>query len=163
MLNGLVVLSGIFCVFFVVYAAPGLAELTDTEIIKEINNSERRTRDHVDKKIEELGKKFENLDKNVAVFNNGITKEVEGVSKRIDDLQGRVNLILNLIIGGIITLCLSLVLSVVGYITKPLWEERLPWRSKAKEGSVNEKAQEETESEDTKEQIPGYELLGGSQ
>ena len=55
------------------------------------------------------------------------------MEKRIDDLQGRINLILNLVIGGIISFSISLVLFVVG-ITKPLWKEKLPWRSKEKVG-----------------------------
>ena len=107
MLNGWAMLFGILCVFFISPAAFGQAELSDSEIIKEINDSERRTRNHVDVKIEDIKKNFESLDKNVAVFNKGITKEMEGMSKRIDDMQGRINLILNLIIGGIITLFLS--------------------------------------------------------
>ena len=155
MLNRRTILSGILCVLFVSSISLSQAELSDAEIIKEINASERRMLNHVDKKVEELGNKFNELDKNVAVANEGVTKGMEGMGNRIDDmgdriddLQGRVNLILNLVIGGIISFSISLVLFVVGYVTKPLWEEKLPWRSKGKVGLREEQVSEKEKSAD---------------
>ena len=155
MLNRRTILLGILCVLFVPSISLSQAELSDAEIIREINASERRMLNHVDKKVEELGNKFNELDKNVAVANEGVTKRMEGMGKRMDDmgdrigdLQGRVNLTLNLVIGGIISFFISLVLFVVGYITKPLWEVKLPWRSKINEDSVDEKLEKEIKGED---------------
>ena len=148
MRNKQAILLGMLCVLFVSFISLGQAELSDAEIIKEINASERRTRDHVDKKVEELGNRFNELDKNVAVANEGVNKEMKGISTRIDDLQGKINLILNLIIGGMIAIFVSLVLSVVGYLTKPLWEKKLPWYSRAEEDSNDANSQEERKDTD---------------
>ena len=67
MLNGRAILIGVLCVLFIPSISLSQTDLSDAEIIKEINASERRTRDHVDMKIEELGNKFNEFDKNVAV------------------------------------------------------------------------------------------------
>ena len=92
-----------------------------------------------------------------------MTKSVEGMGdriddmgKRIDDLQGRINLTLNLVIGGIISFGISLVLFIAGYITKPLWEEKLPWR-----GKTTTDIQDETSEEDKKitDEISGDRLF----
>lgn len=170
MLSRRTILLGILCVLFVPSISLSQAELSDAEIIREINASERRMLNHVDKKVEELGNNFNELDKNVAVANEGVTKEMEGMGKRIDDmgdrigdLQGRINLILNLVIGGIISFFISLVLFVVGYITKPLWEEKLPWRRKEKVGPREEQVSEEIETREkyTDNTEPDYQVAEG--
>ena len=87
------------------------------EIIKEIHASETRIRDHVDKKSSELNTKFSELDKDVAVL-----------KERVDRIENDLQRMLNWIIGGVVTL----IISVVGHFTKPWWEKRVPWRNRDK-------------------------------
>ena len=83
MLNGRGMLLGVMCVLFVVSAAFGQQQQSDTKaedsalsesqaitIIKEIHALEIKMRDHIDDKFTKLDDKFTKLDKKVAVLNN---------------------------------------------------------------------------------------------
>ncbi len=65
MLNRRGTLWVIFGIFFVLSFSSmtlGQTSLSDSEIIKEINASERRTRDHVDAKFQGVNTKFSDID-----------------------------------------------------------------------------------------------------
>ena len=88
MLNERVTLLGILCVLFVASTAlgqsvpsqsdaalgnPTLSESAVVTIIKEIHASETRTRDHVDKKFDDLNTKIGELNINVAVLDKEVS------------------------------------------------------------------------------------------
>lgn len=71
MLNMRGALSGMLGIFFVLSFSSitlGQASLSDSEIINEINASERRTRDHVDAKFEGINTKFSDIDTKLEIL-----------------------------------------------------------------------------------------------
>ena len=159
MLNGrIIVLSGIIHVIFLVSTTLGQIEPSLYEILnavhkvdkdvavlsEKMNGVESRLDQKIDLSIKGVeGRLGERL--------NGTDKEIKGINDSIKDLQGTLTWILR----GIVVILIY----IVGHLTKPLWERRLPWRSK---DSIDEKSQEK--GKDTNKSSgdvpPGYDLAG---
>jgi len=89
MRNRRTILLGILCILFLVTSAlgqkqsdttpptPKLPQPESVTIIKEIHAAELRTREHIDKKIGELGGEISNLKTSVAVLDNEV-RNVKG-------------------------------------------------------------------------------------
>lgn len=120
MLNARYTLWGIFAILFVllILSSETLSNptLSEAEIVREIHAAKTELRDYVDVKFTELNTKisgldtkFATLDKNIAVMN----AKLEATDKQINDLRGT----LNLILGGVV----AIIVSLLGYWTKPWW------------------------------------------
>ena len=140
MRHGWVVLFGILIVFFVTSTTLGQSQSKSESvtIIKEIAEAERRTLEHVDTKFSEVNTKFLEVNTKFSEVNTKIAEvktemavlktelkgineqtkiRLNGMSDKIEDLRGD----LAWIQGGIITILLSLLLSLLGYFTKSWW------------------------------------------
>lgn len=131
MLNVRGALSGMLGIFFVLSFSGitlGQTNLSDSEIIKEINASERRTRDHVDAKFEgidtkfsEINKKFSDIDTKIGNLNTNVavnTTNIANMSKDINELKGTVTWIWR----GILGIFVILISSVASYFLR-LWSQ----------------------------------------
>ena len=147
MLYGRATLLGTLCVLFVASTGLGQMEPSQSEILNAVHK--------VDKEVAVLSEKIagveSRLDQKIDLSIkgvedrlgerlNGTDKEMKGIKDTIKDLQGTLNWILR----GIVVILLY----IVGHLTKPLWERKLPWRSKINEDSVDEKLGEEIKDED---------------
>ena len=124
MLNWRTVLLGIFCVLFVPSISLSQAELSDAEIIKEINASERRTRDHIDTKTESTNTKISEINTKIGTINTNVavnTTNIGNMQADINDLKGTVTWIWR----GIIILIIGSVAIPIGlYFLKQSWENK---------------------------------------
>ena len=161
MLNRRTVLLGIFCILFVTSTVLGQTEPSQSEILNAVHK--------VDKEVAVLSTKMEGVegqldqkidlsikavDDRLGERLNGIGKQIEGMNQRIDNLQGTLNWIRN----GIIIILLY----IVGHITKPWWEKRIPLLNKTKENLEVEKPREEIKGDDFLDNTqPDYQTAGG--
>lgn len=124
MLNWRTVLLGIFCVLFVPSISLSQAELSDAEIIKEINASERRTRDHIDTKTESTNTKISEINTKIGTINTNVavnTTNIGNMQVDINDLKGTVTWIWR----GILILIIGSIAIPIGlYFLKQWWENK---------------------------------------
>ncbi len=126
MLNRRGTLWVIFGIFFVLSFSSmtlGQTSLSDSEIIKEINASERRTRAHVDAKFEGVNTKFSDIDTKIGNLNTNVavnTTNIANMSRDISELKGTVTWIWR----GILGIFGTLIISVVGYFGRLWWQNR---------------------------------------
>ncbi len=125
MCYGRAVLLGLCCLFLCVSDGMGQteSEAQTVSIIKEIHESERKLRDLMDQRFGAVDQKFDTLDERVDRLEKEMVQfqgKLDIIDNRVSDLRGT----LNLILGGIVTLIVSLVLSLIGYLTKPLWQRK---------------------------------------
>ncbi len=124
MLNVRGALSGMLGIFFVLSFSGitlGQTRLSDSEIIKEINASERRTRDHVDAKFEGVNTKFADIDTKIGNLSTNVavnTTNIANISKDINELKGTVTWIWR----GVLGIFVTLIISVAGYFLR-LWSQ----------------------------------------
>ena len=126
MLNGRAILLEIFCVLFVFsVASTALAQsqsATDS-LIEKIYQSETRVRDHIDTKIADVNTQITDINTKIGTINTNVavdTTNIGNMQTDIDDLKGTVTWIWR----GIIGIFATLILSVVGYILKSIWQSR---------------------------------------
>ena len=124
MLNGRVMLLGVLCVLFVPSISLSQTELSDAEIIKEINASERRTRDHIDTKTKSTDTKISEINTKIGTINTNVavnTTNMENMQVDINDLKGTVTWIWR----GVVILIIGSVAIPIGlYFLKQWWENR---------------------------------------
>ena len=126
MLNGRAILLEIFCVLFVFSAASttlAQSQSATDSIIEKIYQSETRVRDHIDAKTADVNTQISDINTKIGTINTNVavnTTNIGNMQKDIDDLKGTVTWIWR----GVIGIFVTLILSVVCYIFKTMWQSR---------------------------------------
>lgn len=126
MLNERANLIGILYALFVLYAtstALGQSQSANDSLIEKIYQSETRVRDHIDTKTESINTQISDINTKIGTINTNVavnTTHIGNMQTDIDDLKGTVTWIWR----GVIGIFVTLILSVVGYILKSIWQSR---------------------------------------
>ena len=123
MRNGRAICLGFICVLFMPSMVFAQSQPATDTIIEKIYESEGRVRGHVDTKVEGVETKISALDTKVGTLSTDVAvnkTNITNIKDDIDDLKGTVDRIWY----GILGILGTLILSIVGYFLRSLWQNR---------------------------------------